>query len=62
MPPALISLVPGVEGTGNPVLFHSWDFHVMPGRGRQLFTLPGWGSRFPASLLSLPQPLSPDSF
>lgn len=65
MPPALISPVSGVEGTGGPVLFHSWGFHVMLGRGRQLFALPGWASCFPASLLSCgtsPQPLSPDSF
>lgn len=64
VPPALILPVSGAEGTGGLVLFHSWGFHVMLGRGHQLFTLPGWGSCFPASLLSCgtsPQPLSPDS-
>lgn len=64
VPPTLITPVSGAEGNSGPVLFHSLGFHVMLGRGCQLFTLPGWGSCFPASLLSCgtsPQPLSPDS-
>lgn len=63
VPPALICPVSGAEGTAGPVLFHSWGFHVMLGRGHQLFTLPGWGPCFPASLFSCgtsPQPLSSD--